>query len=500
MNKGFMQAKKDAKRGWSSGMPWSNHACFWIVFLVHVSIALIYKEIIGLNIEADPARNTWDWYWQTLPIEALRFNLLESIWNLHSQPPLYNLYGAFFARIFYPNHLQAMHYSNIILGSLLSGMMYGIVLQFTQNRRLSFLTALALALNPALFLYEAYPLYTLLAAFLLVLTLFCLALFSLGKRCRYLYAFVLGLNLLIMTRSLDHVVILLVGIPIACVLAGWNWRKVLVGSIIISSLSVGWYGKNYVKFGFFGGSSWSGLGLWKAVVLNYPEAEIEALVEEGVVEPAVADLYPFSLPSRFAEYGFNQTSEIDVLSRDDFNNINIIAISKMYQRSAFRLIAHDPVHYLQNVYGAYRTYSCPSSTYQYLSYNAAKIHLHEAISSLIIHGHWLTTRLNSWLGRDPFCSLLFFYLPASLLIYAVAAVRRCGKSLREWVQYVRTDGVMMFSAFMIAYTTFVSCALEYGESVRFKFLIESILWAFIVGVAYRCVRQVWQGRASRSGG
>ena len=130
-----MLAKKGAMRWWSSGIPWSNRTCFWIVFLVHASIALIYKEIVGLNIAADLAGNTWDWYWQILPIEALRFNLVESIWNLHSQPPLFNLYGAFFARVFYPNYLQAMHYSNIILGSLLSSMMYGIVLQFTQNRR-----------------------------------------------------------------------------------------------------------------------------------------------------------------------------------------------------------------------------------------------------------------------------------------------------------------------------------------------------------------------------
>jgi len=53
-------------------------------------------------------------------------------------------------------------------------------LEFSGSRPLAFVTALSL--NPALFLYEAYPLYTLLAAFLLVLTLFCLELFSLGKR------------------------------------------------------------------------------------------------------------------------------------------------------------------------------------------------------------------------------------------------------------------------------------------------------------------------------
>jgi len=82
-----------------------NRIGFVLVFFVHISLALLYKEIVGVNIEADPERNTWDWFWQTLPIESLRFNLWESIWNLHSQPPLYNLYGAFFAKVCYPNHL-----------------------------------------------------------------------------------------------------------------------------------------------------------------------------------------------------------------------------------------------------------------------------------------------------------------------------------------------------------------------------------------------------------
>jgi len=487
-------------RGSGFRIPWSNRVCFWLVFCVHLSVALIYKEVVGVDMRADPVGGTWDFYWQTLPMDALRFNLAESIWNLHSQPPLFNLYGAFFGRLFYPDHLQFMHYSNMILGSLLSGMMWFVALEFSGNRPLALVTALALSLNPALFLYEAYPLYTLLAAFFLVLTLFCLALFSREKRLRYLYAFVLGLNLLILTRSLDHVVILLAGIPFACVLAGRDWRRVLVGSILISSLSVGWYGKNKLQFGFFGSSSWSGLGLWKIAVLNYSDGEIERLVEEGIVDPIVADLYAFSKPSRFAEHGFDQTSDVDVLSRDDYNNINIIAVSRMYQESAVRLIAHDPVHYLLNICEAYRTFSCPSSSYQFLSGNAAKMHIHEAISSLIVNGHWLTTRLNRWLGTDPFCSLLFFYLPASLIIYVVAAVRRCGKSMRNWVQYVRADGVMVFSAFMIAYTTLVSCALEYGENVRFKFLIESVLWAFMVAVAYRCVRKVWPGGARRSRG
>ncbi len=60
---------------------------FWGVFSFHLLVALYYKEIVGINIEADPKRNTWDWFWQTLPADLLRNDMLRSLWNLHSQPP-----------------------------------------------------------------------------------------------------------------------------------------------------------------------------------------------------------------------------------------------------------------------------------------------------------------------------------------------------------------------------------------------------------------------------
>jgi len=478
---------RELLRGWEDRIRTRKCLAFWVVCVVHFSVALGYKHFAGIDIQADPVMNNWDAFWQTLPIDALMNNLAESMWSLHSQPPLYNLYGALLARLFYPQQLQAMYYSNVVLGSLLCGMMYPILRQFTRREGLSFLGALLLALNPAIYLFEAYPLYTLPTAFLVVLSVFCLTLFSSHGRQRYLYAFILCLNLLVLTRSLYHLAILFVAIPFAAILARRNWRKVLVGSIIISALSIGWYGKNCAKFGFFGSSSWSGLGLWKIAVLNYSTQEIDARAEQGVVERAVADLYPYSAPSRFVEYGFDRRSDVDVLSRDDYNNINVVAISRMYGRSAIRLIASDPLHYLWNVCGAYRTYSCPSSTYKFVACNAEKMHVHHSISSLVVHGHWLTTKLNRLIGRDPFCSLMYFYLPASLIVYGVGLLRESGKSLSKWRDRVRADAVMLFSAFMILYTTVVGCALEYGENVRFKFPIESLLWAFIIAVVYRSV-------------
>jgi len=123
---------------------------------------------------------------------------------------------------------------------------------------------------------------------------------------------------------------LVAGISVVCVLANKRWRKLLVISVFISLLSIGWYGKNYVKFGFFGSSSWSGLGLWNIAAAYYAEEQLEALVKENVIERIVVDVLAFSRPSEYLEYGFNTVSDVAVLSRNDYNNTNIVAISRLY--------------------------------------------------------------------------------------------------------------------------------------------------------------------------
>ena len=343
----------------------SDNARFWLIFGVHLAVALAYKQIAGVDIQADPVRNTWDWFWQTLPLDALRFNLGESLWHLHSQPPLFNLYGAFFARLCYPAHLQAMQYANMLLGAALSAMLYPILRQATRTRNLAWLAALAIALNPALFLYEAYILYDLLTAFLVTLCVYCVARAGPVKMWRKpaacvteqrnrgplwaSCAFILAVNLLTLTRSSYHLALLLVAVPFSCFLARSRWRQALAISLVISSLSVGWYAKNAAQFGFFGGSSWYGLNLWHMVADGYDEPALRSLTASGLLDRMVVETPAFAEPSRYVAYGFDRVSDSPVLNRDDYNNINIPAVSAVYARNALRLIVYDPGHYVGSV-------------------------------------------------------------------------------------------------------------------------------------------------------
>ncbi|MDP6635107.1 MAG: hypothetical protein QGG42_09430 [Phycisphaerae bacterium] len=474
-----------------------------MISILHVLIALGYKHAVGLGITAHRLPGDkpeyWNAFWQSLPIESLRTNLCESIWNLNSQPPMHNIYGGVLAKLFYPHHLEWMHYINIGLGACIPGMVGVIVWRISRNKFGGLLAALISALNPSLFLYEAYPLYTLSAAFLVTASIFCLAMFCPDRKTGWLYGFVVIVNLLILTRSAYHLVILLAVIPFAVMLADAKRFRVLAICLLVSGCSVGWYAKNYVKFGFFGSSSWAGQGLWRITGKDYSLDRKADLLARGVIEPAAANVHPFTPPSGYTQYKeFNETSEIDVLNNDDFNNINIIAISQSYGRSALGVMRDDPKTYFKNVGRAYRAFCVPSSQYLQVSENAAKMSGHEWVFSRILQGQWLCEYLaretDVTEGADIFRSLLFFILPLMILGYFVSSVRRCGIRPRAWGKMMSRDPVTAMAMFLIFYSTAVCCMAELGENMRFKFLIESLLWSVGLGLAARlCQRRKLAG-------
>ncbi len=456
---------------------------FWLVAGLHFVVALYYKQVIGLDI----AWREWDGLWQTIPTDLLRANLWQSLWHYHAQPPLFNLFGALLLKLFYPHHLEAMHFVYIMLGSLMAGMAYRILWALTNNALLSFVTAVLLALNPTLFLYEAYPLYDLLTAFLIMLSIFCLAIYWAKPRLWPLVAFILTLNLLVLTRSFYHLMILFIAISFALFLARAQWRRLLPVLLLICLLSVGWYAKNAYRFDFFGSSSWLGIGLWKIVGATYSADELATFVEQELITTAVADLPEFSRPSLFVPYGFTATSPIAVLAQDDYNNINILAISQMYRQSALNVLKHDPGHYAVNVILAYMVYTSPPSRFYHLTDNATRMGGHEQLVSQYVLGQRFIQRFLP-LRDDTIGSWMAILLPVNFLMYLLWVFKQNRFSSGRWRAYLRADAVMVWLVFMIVYTTAVGITLEYIENVRFQFLVEQPIWIFIVVTTYRIAR------------
>lgn len=467
------------------------HIHYWLIFVAHIALALFHVFESGISSEvavvSDPASSTWGWYWQLQPMSDLRGDLLGTIWNLHAQPPLYNLYGGIIGTIFYPAHLVALHLIHIVLGGVMSALLYAIIYQTTGRQWLAFVIALILALNPSLILYEAYPLYTFMTAFLVVLAVYWMALHAASRRSWPLVALVLTVNLLILTRSSYHVALLVPLLALVTVVA--RSRRVLVVSLLICLLSVGWYGKNLAQFGFFGGSSWSGFNLWRVASAGYSPDELATLVDE----PVVLELGAFAFPSQYTAYGFDRTSDYPGLGRNDQHNINIPDVAAVYGANALRLIRHDPGRYLRTVGDAYEIYVCPSYTYKHLIDNVIEMPTHILLAR---HALYLTF-IGDWLGEAvdrPVCSALFFAIPASLVIFGLLLLADGRLSPHRWLDAIRRRPVMVLMALLIIYGVLSGTMFEIAENDRFKFEIEQIIFAFMAILVIRVVDTLWQHR------
>ena len=343
-------------------------------FIAHLLIGMFLKQVVGLDITASPAGlTTWDSYWQTLPAADLRSDLFQSLWYLHSQPPLHNLYGAIFLNLFPDSALPSMHIANIVLGALIAAMSYCILKLATRSTWIALIGGAVIALNPALFLFEAYPLYTIPSLFFITLSVFFIARYQTSCQPHDLFGFILAVNLLVLTRSMYHPLFLIPCLALVVLLARAQRRRVLRIALLISLLGFGWATKNYLQYGFWGTSSWGGLNLWRIVSDGYPSYRLEDFARTGVIDPLVVAKGPFTYPGSYLSDGFDAVSSIDSLARDDYNNINIPAISKVYQQSALALIAYDPGHYLTRVARAYNIYTCPATGFKHHAINGPKI-------------------------------------------------------------------------------------------------------------------------------
>ncbi|MBI3161879.1 MAG: hypothetical protein HYZ23_05190 [Chloroflexi bacterium] len=430
------------------------------VSLLHLSAAILSARLLGVSINIAAPWGEWDWFWQTLPLDLLRTDLWGSIWYLHSQPPLFNVLGGVLAKLFYPYHLEALHILNVLLGSLLCGLAYLLAAHFAPSRRIAAIWGLIISLNPALFLYEAYILYSLPTAFLIVAQASCILWHQRAKSAAALYCFIGALNLLILTRSAYHIILVPVALAFVFLISekGTRAKVVLICAILCLS-SVSWYAKNLAVFGFFGSSSWSGQSLRRIASDGYTKKELKELSSDGVIDALVAEKMEFLLPSAYEEFGFQKRSPIAALSNDDHNNVNIPDISAAYGRNAARLIEYRPQAYARTVWKAFSVYCKPSSRYSHLAINFNK--MFGPVKRYITILQFVTT------------SFLIVFLPAVLILYVIQTFARYRWNLSQAMQ---TDSVLFWCFFMILYSVVLTCITEIGENNRFKFEVETLIW------------------------
>lgn len=453
--------------------------------LLHAAVAAAYV-VHGVSIRHDFGPSTWDFFWQNLPAADLRERALQSLWFLHAQPPLWNALNAVLIKLFgdaQPEALQALH---VAMGAGMAALAVLIAAELTGSAAAGAAAGLLVALDPAVVLYEAFALYELLCAFILMAGFYALLRAGPAGRTRPLLAAVAALAALVLTRSLYHLAVMVPAVAGATALAR-SRRTVLAASLALGLLPAGWYVKNLAQYGFFGASSWYGMGLWRVALFRYTDDELAPLLRAGRLSRVVT-VPPFSPPSEYRRFGYAAAPAAPSLARDDLHNANVPAISAAYGASARALIRFRPLHFLGNVAIGYGNFAAPSTEYDPLAPDRDRMGPHVAAYravTLLPLVHALDRRLPIGTLGSAFAPLL----PLGLAVHGWLLARRRRRGEKRG-RVLREEAPLLAADALVVYTALVGSAFELGENVRFKFMIEPLLLTCWTVLAVRALREL----------
>ncbi len=460
----------------------------WGLAVIHVIAGLAHKWFFGLTMYYP----YWDTNWHAVPMNLLRDDLWRSLFYLHYQPPLYNLFGAVFINLSPDYFREWIWYINIGLCALMVVMLYRIGMSIIPNRKIVIPLTLLFAINPTFIIHQASLIYTIHVTFGLTVSVFGVAQYHHTRKIGYLYLVIFGAVLTILTRSSFLVFLHIPILIFVVILAEIRWKRVLLVGLLISLPAWGWFIKNLALYGIIS-SSGAGYNMLTIASADYSRHALQQLVREGVLDDTV--LMPKVPPSIFIPLGYDKTSDIPLLSLNTLHNINTPDIFSGMMKNGLALIRHDPVQFGFNVYRAYKIFSIIPydeskpvewhSDWMYQWDWRRAVVVYDDLTDLLMHGRQIIEPITSRLGIISVNSWLFFLIPVSLIGFWIAVLARNQFSLRRWTSDIRANPTFYLVAFYALYGLLIYTFLEIGENDRFRGELEPFYFLVIAGVAYQ---------------
>ncbi len=418
-------------------------------------------------------------YWQFLPVRLLRTRLLESVWHLHAQPPLFNLYLGSVLKLAGDQHAMAFHAVSMLLGLgvLLGG--FALMRRLGVRALAAAVLSLGLVTSPAFVAYENWLFYSLPMAFLLLASAFLLE--GLLRRGGLAWggAFFGVLFVIGASRSLFHLA-WFVAIVTGLLLARPRLRGTLLRSAALPLLLLlALYAKNAALFGSFGLSSWLGMNLARLSVGEMAQEEREDWIADGRLSPASREV-PFSPPDHYPEGLFQvpprfarvpALASLEKLNESvNFNHYGYLRVSDLYRTDALEVMRHDPGLYLRSVAQAWQIYFRSPSSLQFLGVENRRV----LATAFDVYDYACFGRF-PWVGAPRgergeadfsgarYLALLLG-LPLLVAFGVLVAVGRAGAGLDSNQRLV-----VGYLCFNIAWVALFGNLLELGENNRFRF-------------------------------
>jgi hypothetical protein len=436
--------------------------------------------------------STLPWYMHFIDPALLRADLAQSLWYLHSQPPLFNLLLGIVVNLFPGWETVAFSICYLLLGLAFALTLFLLLRGFGTSAAVSAAASAIYITSPAVVLYENWLFYTYpVTVLLLAAALFWQRFAQQGKFTDALGLFTCGAALAL-TWSLFHLVWLNALAVILILARRHAWRRVLAAAAVPVLVVTFWYGKNLVQVGEFTGSTWFGMNFSRMTSLMLTGAERRTLHRNGTISgvsmvPPFSDLERYSLQA--VPTGVPALDQVKKPSgRTNFNNRLYIGVSRQARSDAFRMIAAHPIVYARGLARSFSLYFLPASANPPLYGNLRHIAKLDFFYSVV---------LNGCLGRyhpDHMPDLtnplryLWQNLPEEgwvlILAYAAAVILGLASLLHPSLLPSHRLPLLFLWA-NVVWMTVVGNAVDCGDNNRFRFGVDPLAFVLLLVVAQR---------------
>lgn len=427
--------------------------------------------------------NVFQVQWQLLPLGLLRHDLLRSVWNLHSQPPLYNLYCGFLLHL--PAGVQGPTATAVFvaLGLVLAVASYLLLGDLGVPAPAALAVTLIMVAAPATVLFEEWLSWSYPSA--VALTAGAAALVRAARTGSTGWAGLAAgcFALVVLTdTTFQWPWLLAVTAPLGWVAGRRRRPAVLAAMAVPVALVAGWYAKGAVQFGTATTSSWLGMNLYQTTIEGAPAGDLSRLIASGTLSPLAA-IPPFHPVATYAARSapgrptgvpaLDQRSS--ALGVPNFNNGVYVAVSNRYLADDLAYLAARPGRYAGNVARSARLWAVPADQYLWSGADRHRIggyaRLYDAV--VLAEPEPAARRLDLGAltsGSAPGAAQLSWTVVAvtgvDLLLAPVALWRR--RADRRWLVGAGALWVTVLYSFV------VTSATEVAENMRFRFELGAL--------------------------
>ena len=461
-------------RAWRHGTP-----------VLVIAVIFIASRVAAYGTGVRFRSNSLGTYLQLVDPDLLRTRLLESLFYLHGQPPLFNLYLGVLLKAFPGHYAGVAQATYIVLGLIGALALYGLLVRVGCPTWVGVAVTAVITVAPATIVYENWLFYEYPVAVLLVLSAFALAGFVRTKSFWPGFSFFLLLAAVIWIRTSFQIVWMLLAAGLVVVALRDRTRLVLRASLVPLLLVVALCGKNLAMFGVASTSSWYGMTLAEKVFSSFSPADRARRVERGdlsrvsLVYPyrqgldAYRGLVPLSRPT-----GIAVLDQIKLLSgTPNFNNKSYVRISKLYLGDALHLIRDEPSAYLRSISSALKLSFRPSVEYPYTAPNQQRTTF-QSYTQAFNHAVYAQTPYAGRIGL----AILGAY--ALALLYGLRLLWLWFRGDRRSDPKVVT---LLYIWLTVVYTSLVLALVNFSAGERIRFAVDPLVAVLVTCAAV----EVW---------